>query len=116
MGEDCNRDDHADSRRGLKRDAHRNAIEQAVNAQYRGDDSSARRAVAVEQQYAVENQIQQKADRGPRQDVRGRVESTAEINGFGQQIEERDADDGAGAEAEHQVQFVAQLQRQQSAR
>ena len=39
----------------------------------------------------------------------------AEIDRFGQQIEERDADDRAGAEPEYQMQFVAQPEGEQSA-
>ena len=39
----------------------------------------------------------------------------AEIDRLRQQIEERHADHGAGAEAQYQMQLVAQAQRQQAA-
>ncbi len=45
----------------------------------------------------------------------GAVEFDAEVDRLGKQIEERDADDGAGAEAQDEMQFIAQPERHQSA-
>jgi hypothetical protein len=71
---------------------------------------------AVEPQDSVKHQIKEKAEGGPRHQGAGGGVFEAVIERFGQQIEERHADDGAGTEAENQMQLVMQPQRQQSAR
>jgi hypothetical protein len=43
------------------------------------------------------------------------VKFLPEIDRFGQQIEECDTDDRAGAESQYQVQFIVQPERQQAA-
>jgi hypothetical protein len=43
------------------------------------------------------------------------MEFGAEINRFRQQVEKSHADDSAGAEAQNEMQLVAQAQRQQPA-
>ena len=81
----------------------------------RGGEAAARRGVAVKQQNSIQNQVRQETERGAGQNDRRAVKSLAEIDRFGQQIEKRDADDGAGAEPQNQMQFVVQLERQHAA-
>jgi hypothetical protein len=43
------------------------------------------------------------------------VKSGSELDRLGQEIEERHADDRAGAETQYEMQFVAQAERQEAA-
>ena len=86
-----------------------------VMAQDARRHTASRRAAAVEQQDPVQYEIEQKAERGPGQDDAGAVEFGAEVDRLGKQIEKRDADDGAGAETQDEMQFIAQPERHQSA-
>ncbi len=115
MGEHGDRDHDAHRVRGLKREPDGHAVEQAVNAQYAGGEAAAGRGVAVKQQNSIQNQVRQETERGARQNGRRTVRFPAEFDRFGQQIEECDTDDRAGAESQYQVQFVVQLERQQAA-
>ena len=62
----------------------------------------------MKQQNTIQHQVTQKTATSPRQNRLRRVKLRAEIDRFRQQIEKRDADDGTGAESQHQVQLVAQ--------
>ena len=113
------RDRHrdADGARGLECQPDGDSVQQAVAAQQPCGHAAARRgrADAVNHRASGPQQIRQKAERGPGEDHAGTVKLEAEIHGFGQKIEESDADDRSGAESEYQMQFVAKLEREQPA-
>ena len=120
MREHGDGDDDADRMRGLEAEADGAAVEKAVHAQHRRPDAAARRRIAgmrirraMEQQQSVEPQIQEEPERGPADHGRRGGMSGAQVERLGQQIEERDADDRAGAESEDQVQLVVQFQCEQ---
>ena len=66
----------------------------------------------MEREHAIEHQIKQETCCGPREDGGRSVILHADGDGFGEQVEERDADDRPGTETEYQMQLVAQLERQ----
>ena len=70
----------------------------------------------MKQEDPVEHQIRQEAERGHGQKGARLVEAQTQCEQLRQQIEKRHADDRSGAEAEDQMQLVAQSERQHAAR
>ena len=72
-------------------------------------------SMAVIKENAIEDHVQQEAQgRRSEQRPRGAV-ITADFHRFRKQLEKGDANNGAGTEAKHQVAFVLEPKREQSA-
>jgi hypothetical protein len=73
------------------------------------------RVRVAEQQQAIEQQIEQEAERHDGGDRRRRIMRRGQLDRVRKQVEEGNRDDGARAEAEDEVQAVAQAERDRAA-
>ena len=80
-----------------------------MHTQYASGEHPSRRGLAVKQQQPIQGQIKKKPTRGTGKNGGCGMKLQAEIDRFRQQIEKCHADDGTCAEAQDQVQFVAQF-------
>ena len=115
MGQDRDRHDDADALRGLKGKPDRHSVEYAVNAQHGRGEGGAARGIAVKGEDAVEHEVGQKAELGEAENLSRIMILLPDVDRLRKQVEEGDADHRAGAEAQNQMQFIAQRESQQAA-